>query len=319
MEKRTIWLAAARVAVVALALWVCAARPAYAESAARDEGAPPEAFREAPPMRWETIAPGLMLGTARLPESAAASSDALFVALRIDPALYEFALGMASEEGVPHSLREWSERSGLCAGINASMYLPDNITSTGYLRSGSHVNNSRAGARLGAFFVANPKSGARPAADIVEHDSPGWRERLEQYGLVAQNYRLVDGSGRILWPEGGQRHSIAAVAKDGQGRILFLLSQEPLAAARFAWYVRNLPLGATVTMYVEGGAQAGLFVLERDTGKEPSPRPGAVSYAVAGGMLHVWKGRQSLLGTRGNAEAPLPNVLGIRPVKGGGN
>ncbi len=264
---------------------------------------------EVPPLQWEELAPGLLLGCAQLPESKEAGTEAYFIVLRIDPSRYAFTLNMASKSGASLSLREWSENFGLYAGINAGMYLPDAVTSIGYARNGAHVNNGRIGGKLGAFFVAEPTAGKLARADILERDAPGWREKLDQYGLAVQNYRLVDSRGKTLWPEGGPKHSIAAVARDTRGRILFLLSQEPLEATRFAWYVQNMSLGATVTLYVEGGAQAGLFALEPSA--RTATRRGASSYPSRGGVLHVWKGRKSLLGVRGNPDAPLPNILGI--------
>ena len=261
-----------------------------------------------PVLEWSRLDAGLELGLARLPESVETGSKAMFVVLRVAPQDHSFSLSMASESGEPLSLVEWSRRGGLRAGINASMYLPDKMTSTGYMRSGGSVNNANVGGRLGAFFVAGPDKARVPHADIIERDAAGWRERLEDYRIVVQNYRLISG-GELLWPPGGPARSVAVVAKDGDGRILFILCQEPLTVERFAGVLASFSLRLGPVMYVEGGAQAGLFV--RVEGDGPA-LPGATAHAVPGGMVHVWKGRQSLLNTRGNPDAPLPNVIGIR-------
>jgi hypothetical protein len=232
---------------------------------------------------------------------------------------------MASETGQAFSLADWSRKDGLVAGINAAMYLPDNRTSTGYMRSGDSVNNNRMGERLGAFFVAGRRKPDIPEADIIERGGASWRERLDDYSIVVQNYRLISSDGRLLWPEGGPAHSIAVVAKDGKGRILFVLGQEPLPVERFAWYLGRLRLDLRTVMYVEGGQQAGLFVClenslkradgagEEGTDLLPMEQlPGASVHAIPGGVAHVWKGRQSLFGTQGNPAAALPNIIGVK-------
>ena len=263
---------------------------------------------------WNIIVTGLEFGHAPMADGGLGGDSAGIILLRIDPAKFNFVLRMATEEGASFSLREWSERHNLYAGINASMFLPDNLTSTGYMRSGSHINNPRAGGRLGAFFVSNPQKKGLPLADILEHDTVNWREVMEQYALVVQNFRLINKQGKILWSESGPAHSIAAVAKDGSGSILFILSQAAMTPAAFAQYIQKLPLDLTSVMYVEGGSHAGLFLREPHALRQ-SRLPGAVSYPVTGGMLHIWKGHQSLLNTRSNPEAHLPNILGIKSVE----
>lgn len=266
-----------------------------------------------PDIRWFGIAPGLELGLSQLAESRETGDTAVFVILRIDPARHHFFLGMASEAGHARTPAQWSREAELRAGINASMYLPDNMTSTGYMRNGHSLNNGKIGKKLGAFFVAAPRSGAGAAADLIERDTPGWNERLEEYAIVVQNYRLIDSRGKTLWPDGGPMHSIAVVAKEETGRIDFILCQEPLSVDRFAACLKSFPLALSTTMYVEGGAQAGIFLhVDKETGRAfPATFAGATTHFTEEGNLHIWKGRQSLLNTGGNPHAPLPNILGI--------
>lgn len=263
-----------------------------------------------PELEWSVIRTGLELGLARLPRTAAAGGDDRLVILRIEPKQFAFSVHMASAEGTAYSLRGWAGTFGLEAGINASMYLPDNSTSTGLLRNPDHVNNARAGSRLGAFFVAGPGARSLPGADILERGARNLDKTLSRYGHVAQNYRLISGAGTVLWPAGGAVSSIAVVGKDKKGRILFILSQERLSAHNFARYLLRFPLDLGPVMYVEGGSPAGLFLFEAEGGQ--ASRPGAVSLPAPGGMVHVWKGRQGMLNTKGNPEGPLPNIIGIR-------
>lgn len=269
--------------------------------------AAPEGEKEPVSLRWTSFGEGLELGLAELPESLATRTRAVFAVVRITPERHSFTLSMASESGTPLALAQWSRQHNLRAGINASMYLPDKVTSTGYMRNGVSVNNGKMGERLGAFFVAGANDARIAPVDIIEKSVSGWRERLNAYRVVVQNYRFISG-GELLWPAGGPMRSIAVVAKDTGGRILFILCQEPLTVTRFAEVLTGFSLDLGPVMYVEGGVQAGLFV--RIDGDAP-PLPGATTHAVPGGMVHVWKGRTALLNARGDPEAPLPNVLGV--------
>ena len=293
--------------------------PAVNGSASQPSGTPLAAL---PDLQWSTLRQGLMLGLAVLPESVSKGNNAVFVVLRIDPAAHDFSLHMASEAGKPQSLGEWSSQRDLLAGINASMYLPDRSTSVGYMHSKEHVNNPAIGGKLGAFFVADPKKQGIPRAWIIEHDTPHWREKLDDYNIVVQNYRIISGKGKFLWPAGGSLHSIAAVARDAKGRMLFLLSQEPVTTDRFAACLQHFDLGLSTVMYVEGGAEAGIFVrADKITPEAVAPGvlsttppvmfAGATEQKLPEGTVYVWKGRQSLLNTRGNPEAVLPNIIGV--------
>jgi hypothetical protein len=296
--------------------------------------------------------------------------EVLFVMLRIDPTLHAFTLCMASEAGRALSLPEWSAQRDLRAGINASMYLPDGITSTGYMRNGESVNNENAGPRLGAFFAAGPHRRGRippagaagdttenaakpcpgqpggvcgrrrappaafPAACILERDAPGMPEILEEYAVVVQNFRFMDKAGNALWPEGGRAAGMAVVAEDDAGRILFVLCRDALTAEHFAAALKDFSLALRTVMYVEGGAQAGLFLRvdnagapgeatgvagaqEEATGFAGAPGDatgfaGASSFPVADGVVYVWKGRSSLLNADGDPQGTLPNVLAVQ-------
>lgn len=96
---------------------------------------------------WTQLEPGLAFGEFQLNDS-----EARLTALRIDPARFDFILCASSQDGRPaRALSDWGEQYDLTAAINASMYLPDGSTSTGYMRQGGHVNNKRLVQRFGAF------------------------------------------------------------------------------------------------------------------------------------------------------------------------
>lgn len=243
------------------------------------------------PPPWKELEPGL--GYAEFDRED--SSRSSVVMLRFDPALFDFSLHMISEEGrPPRTLRQWAGKHDLVAAINAGMYLPDGSSGTGYMRQGAHVNNGRVATRFGAFFVAGPDTPSLPRAALLDRDDENWRERMDRYRVVVQNYRMINAQRRILWLPGGPLYSISAVGQDDDGHILFMHCREPIEAYSFASLLLHLPINVRTVMYVEGGAQAGLVL-----------RSGLYSRA--------WKGRHpaDFLAT-GNVNAALPNVLGVK-------
>lgn len=79
------------------------------------------------------------------------------------------------------------------------MYLPDGVTSTGYLRTGETVNNGRVVSKFGAFFVAGPDSPDLPGADLLDRSTDDWENLLPHYTMVVQNYRMISSDRRLLW------------------------------------------------------------------------------------------------------------------------
>ncbi|MCR5562512.1 MAG: phosphodiester glycosidase family protein [Desulfovibrio sp.] len=245
---------------------------------------------------WVSLEAGLETAEFDLPPDAEGNAtERTITVLRIDPEKCDFLLCSASLDGRgARTLDAWGEEYALSAAINASMYLPDGSTSTGYMREGRHVNNGRIVKRFGAFFVAGPDDASLPAAAILDRDAPGWEEKLAHYRLVIQNYRMIDAERRLLWAEGGPLYAISAVAQTGDGRILFLHCRRPVEAHRFARDLLELPLDVRTVMYVEGGAQAGMLIRSATLRRTITGAPD-IPFLITGRL-----------------SAPLPNVLGVR-------
>lgn len=249
---------------------------------------------------WRSLEPGIELAIFT-PDTQSLATVNIVVA-RLEPDAVDFVLLSASETGAAASLTEWADKQGLVAAINASMYLPDASTSTGYMRNGGHFNNPRIAGKFGAFFVAGSRrpvgdNPALPRAAILDRDADPWEERLPLYDVVVQNYRLISADGRMLWTPDGPSYAVAAVGQDRAGRILFIHCREPMTGSDFGNLLLTLPLDLRTVMYVEGGSQAGLLV-----------RAGG-----PGGVNEVWMGRHMAdFLTSGNKSAPLPNVIGVK-------
>lgn len=267
-------------------------------------------------LQFTQVRPGVEFAITSMDGDDSSFTDDAFIVIRINPKNNAFALCMASQTGQSRSLPDWAATERLVAGINAGMYLPDHKTNTGYMRSGSIINNPAMGGKLGAFFVAGRKNKRLPKADIIEKSLAGWEKRLAEYDTVAQNYRLVSSDGKMLWKEGKSAHSIAVVAKDKKGNLLFVLCQKSLTVEDFTRTLKQFVPDVGVVMYVEGGYEAGLFLrvpaAQKIAGKKVDALYGASVRTVPGGHVYVWKGRQRLLGLPGSADAELPNIIGVR-------
>ena len=243
------------------------------------------------PLPWQQLEPGLEYADFDREDQ----SRSTVVVLRFDPAFFVFSLHTISEKGgPPKTLRQWAEAQDLVAAINASMYLPDGSTSTGFMRNGGHINNKRIAGRFGVFFVAEPDDASLPSVALMDKDTEGWEQKLNHYKVVVQNYRMINARRNILWSPGGPLYSISAVGQDGSGKILFMHCREPIDAYSFASLLLHLPLDVRTVMYVEGGAQAGLALRTR-------------GYSLAWGGRHP----ADFLVT-GNVNAALPNILGVK-------
>ncbi len=250
----------------------------------------------------ETLEPGLELVI--IPFNTELGSSEELVVLRMDPRQVALDLLMSSELGIaPLTPEAWAENYGLSAVINASMYLDNANTSTGYMRHGDVVNNGNIAARFGAFFVAGPRDAVKsgrpdpPQAAILDRDSDNWQGLLPLYDSVVQNFRIIDGSGKLLWGENDKRHSVAALGEDQDGFIYFIHTPGMVSVPELVRLLSGLPVEFTRLMYVEGG------------------RPAALHIRTAK-LIRTWKGRYADFLQDDADTAQLPNVIVVRPKTG---
>lgn len=232
-----------------------------------------------------------------------------FDVLKFDPKFFSFSVYSASIDNTSKkSLEEWIDEYGLAAGINASMYLPDEKTSIGYLRKDTFINNKHKGKKLGAYFVSEPYEqyrGAIPECAILYADDPDLpkyfpknepdktlENALKKYKIVVQNFRIYDlEENQSAW-KGQRRHSIAAIAQDSSGQILLMYASNPLTIEEFRTILQNNSLlNIKRAMYVEGGSEA--------------------SMAFRKQSLFLWQHNDNImLLLKGTVR--LPNIIGIK-------
>ena len=249
--------------------------------------------------RWQTLAPGLELGTLQTPKRST-DRDSPIIILRIDPNLWELTFVGLSQSGDSAGMtaREWSRKYHLAAAINAGMFMADYKTHIGYLRFRERVINAKVnGYRSVAAF--DPKNDAVPRFRIFDLDAPGvtMQTILRDYSSTIQNLRLIKRPGQNRWAQEERMWSEAALGEDRAGRILFLFSQSPFRMRDLSQELLSSDLGVVCAQHLEGGHVAQLYVGAGDVETQWSGSYGRTSNEDPG-HGQGW---------------PVPNVLGIRP------
>ncbi len=210
------------------------------------------------PSPWRVLEPGLEAALFDGPPGAA--GDGKIAVVRIDPERFELRLLNASApgQGALLSAREWADRSGASAVINASMYRTDYRTAVSLMRTRDHVNQGHL-TRDRAALAFDRLDRTQPPVRLVDRDCDDIEAASLRYGTIIQSIRMLSCHGRNVWKPSERRFSVAAVGVDGAGRVLFM-------HARSAWPVHDLvdalvalPLDLKRAMYVEGGPEAQLF------------------------------------------------------------
>jgi len=212
----------------------------------------------APPAAWETLAPGLELGTFAGP--AAPGGDRKIHVLRIDPKRFDLQLASASVPGggKPQSAKAWAKQSKAVAAINAGMFQPGG-KGVSMLRAPGRVSNGRL-TKDKAVLAFAPKRPGLPAVRLLDRECDDAAAILEDYDGAAQSVRMLSCKGTNVWAAQPKRWSAAAVGQDAQGRLLFLHVRTAYTMHELVDALVALPLGLARLMYVEGGPLAQLYV-----------------------------------------------------------
>ena len=252
---------------------------------------------------WQLLEPGLEYAEITSPIRAG-EGDSLIRIARIDPARFSVVLLNASAlpDGTSRSARRWADDHGLVAAINASLYQADHRTSTSLMRSRDHVNNPRL-SRHNAVLLFDRRDPGVPPVQLVDRTCRDLDSLDDHYAGAVQGIRMISCKRVNVWSAQPKQWSNAAVGVDGAGRLLLIHMRAPLSTHDFAEALLALPIDLRETMYVEGGAEAQLFVHAGDFEREALGSHGSSGFA----------------GLAGNFALPIPNVIGVRrgaPVAG---
>jgi hypothetical protein len=252
-------------------------------------------FAEVGQAQWKTLEPGLESGIFNASVKSAYGDSKISV-IRFDTAFFKpQLLSSASFDSVNLTARQWCQRYSLSAAINAGMYAKDYYTHTGFMKDYEYVNSSRVIKSYKAILAFNPKDNALPCVQIIDMECQDFEDIKNGYNSMVQNIRMVDCRQNNVWQQQIHTSSIAALAMDKSGHVLFLFSQSPYSTHDFIDIILDLPLEVNNAMYLEGGSPASLCVM---SGKTVIERCGIAAVAdtdTAGSPFSL----------------PMPNVIGM--------
>lgn len=248
---------------------------------------------------FRTLQPGVEYGTVTLAEHPEAGDGKLHV-IRIDPALAEVELGLASEQNGMRTAAQWAARGQYSVVINAGMFEMDYRSNVGHLEQRGHVNQKNWKSSYQSVLLLHPKEKGVPAATMIDRDSADFEAQTKKYSTVVQNLRLVRGPGKNVWKPNKRKWSEAFAALDDKGRLLFAFTRTPFEMADLMDLVLRSSLGVVRAMHVEGGPEASLSVRSKD-----------VNFDFAGSYETGFWPRDD-----NHQQWELPNVIGVKRVAG---
>jgi len=218
--------------------------------------------------------------------------------VKIDPDLWEIKSYSITELGMEKgiSAREWADKKGLVAVINAGMYDKDLKTHIGMYVKNNHSNNSIFHSKYKSAAVFNPKSNNQPPFRIIDLDETNINKIKKEYDTIIQNERLIKRPGENRWKAGSKKWwSEAALAEDKDGNVLFLYTPASFNMYDFNKKLLSLPLNIECAQHLDGGFPAQIFF-----------NYGKTKIEFHSGM-EVFHGAEDTPGPG----LPLPNIIGI--------
>jgi hypothetical protein len=248
---------------------------------------------------WRNLEKGLDVGIFQAPQKSD-FGDSLIHILRADTASFGLRLLNASskDQGKRWSVKNWANKNGLVAAINASMYQKDMMSSVSHMKSRQHTNNAWV-SKDKTVLAFDPNDKSSPPVRIIDRDCEDFNTFRKQYDTLVQSIRMISCHGENMWKQQKKIWSIAAVGLDHKGRILFIHVRSPYTTHDLIDMLLKLPIGLKQAMYVEGGADAQLYI---NTGKEEHEFIGSYS---TGSREH----------NENTYSHPIPNVLGLVRLK----
>jgi len=244
---------------------------------------------------WLQLEPGFLQTDLLIPQHPEAG-DLKIKILKIDPIRYNVDIYCESNFGnKSRSIEEWVTDFHLVAAINAGMYAEDYKTSVGFLKSGEHYNNAHLNSKHNCIFACGPLIDNIPPVQIIDLRCQSFEPWKLKYNSFLQSIRMISCSGRNVWQQQEQKWSIAALAIDKAGNLLFIHSRASYSVHDFIEILLASPLELKNAMYLEGGSAAKLF------------------YKIAGIENNVSGFTENGIFFNGSQQRsqPIPNIIGV--------
>ena len=251
------------------------------------------------PAVWKNLEPGLDMGIF-VASKKSIVGDSLIRVLRADTRFFALKLlnSSASKTKKRYSVKKWVNQNSLVAGINASMYQKNQVSSVSYMRTGNHINSTWL-SKDKTVLAFDPTGKNLASVKIIDRECEDFSSLRKQYTTLIQSIRMVSCKGENVWAPQKRIWSTAAVGIDQKERVLFIHVRSPYSTHELTNMLLQLPINLKRAMYVEGGADAQLYI---NTGKEEHEFIGSYS---TGSREH----------DENTFSRPIPNVLGLVRIK----
>lgn len=213
---------------------------------------------------WKKIDTGLYFTEISAPQKSLFGSSKYSV-LKIDPKYFDFTLLSASQHGKKRrTARQWAEEFGCIATINAGLYQKNGLSNVGYMKNFKHVNNGYMRKDYKSILAFNPVKKTDPQIQILDRNKQNFNSFKKRYNTLIQNIRMISANQKNVWQQQKKRWSIAAIATDKAGNVLFIHSRSPYTVHDFNKFLLNSSLNIYSAMYVEGGPEASLYISDNN-------------------------------------------------------
>jgi uncharacterized protein YigE (DUF2233 family) len=208
---------------------------------------------------WRKVEQGLFIGQFD-PPGKPPIKDSKIIVVKINPKYYSFKLLCASEVGrTKLTPREWCKQYALISAINAGMYQKDGLSNVGYMKNFLHLNNPRLNSTYKAVLAFNRLGSKVPEIQIIDFECQDFETLKSKYQTFIQSIRMISCHQKNVWYQQDKRWSLAVLAVDKEGNILFIFSEAPYSGYDFNNILLSLPLSIFNAMYLEGGQEASLY------------------------------------------------------------
>ncbi|NOY60152.1 MAG: phosphodiester glycosidase family protein, partial [Calditrichaeota bacterium] len=214
--------------------------------------------------QWKRIDDGISIIQFHLLRRLGISAGRVDV-VKIDPNYYQLQLLCASQHGhKKRTVKEWCEEFHLTGAINAGMYKMDSMTSVGYMKNFTYLNNDHIVQDYMAVLAFNPVHDSLPPVQIIDREFQDFDNLKKGYNSLMQSIRMVDSRGKNVWSRQPQKHTIAALAIDKDGNVLFIFCEQPYGVHDFINFLLERPLAIHNVIYLEGGPPAQFYLKTND-------------------------------------------------------
>lgn len=211
--------------------------------------------------RWRAVRPGLEFTTISGDPYCRFGSSSIAV-LRADPRRVRLRAHHFKQTDLaqPPSILGWHDVTQATVVFNAGQYYPD-WSYMGLLVGGGDTLSARRHSGFQGALVARTRGGHSEAhvLDLATQKL----ERREGWSEVAQSFMLFDRAGGLRVRKSSRIANRTAVAEDGEGRLLVIVSEGGYTIADFATLLMRSPLELTHAMAMDGGLEAELVVQSR--------------------------------------------------------